>query len=89
MNKDVIICAPMIQKIRDDGSVECTDAMYFSPESVVWMKNRMCDCGDYTIFKLKGCEPFMAEGSIEDYAEAMGCEIDNSFGWIWDDDDDD
>ena len=91
MNKDVIIRATLIQEIRDDGSVVSGDAMFFNPQSVVWMKSRaLSDLRlDYTIIKLKETEPFLAEGSLYDYAEAMGCEVDTSLGWAFDDDDDD
>ena len=92
MNRDVLISALQIQEIREDGSTVSSDAYFFNPMKVVWMKQRVV-ANDwkrpYTIIKLEDTEPFMAEGSIEQYIGAMGMKTHEIFGWDFEDDEDD
>lgn len=81
------ISAPVIQKIQEDGSTISSDAYYFNPQRVVWMKSRVVGTRPYVIIKLEETEPFMAEGSIETYLTAMGVTEHPIYGWDYDEED--
>lgn len=92
MNRSTIISAPLIKEIREDGTFISTDAYFFNPCKVIWMKTR-CINGDlkkpYTIIKLEETEPFMCEGDIEQYIQAMGMDVKEIYGWDYFEDEED
>ena len=89
MRTKKFIVTYLIKEIQQDGTIVSSNAKYINPDKIVWMKNR--SVGNeirryYTIFKLEGEEPFMAEGDIQRFLSAMDVDVVDYIHWDFDED---